>query len=62
MSELYLGIDQGTQSSRAILFNQQGEIAASAQLAVSLERDGNRCEQDGNEILDSIRTVITSVI
>jgi len=62
MSELYLGIDQGTQSSRAILFNQQGEIAASAQLAVSLERDGDRCEQDGNEILDSIRTVITSVI
>jgi len=62
MSELYLGIDQGTQSSRAILFNQQGEIAASAQVAVSLLRDGNRCEQDGSEILDSIRAVITSVI
>ena len=58
----YLGIDQGTQSSRAILFNQQGEIEASAQVAVSLLRDGNRCEQDGNEILDSITTVISSII
>ena len=58
----YLGIDQGTQSSRAILFNQQGEITASAQVAVSLERDGNRCEQSGNEILDSLSTVISSVI
>ncbi len=62
MSEFYLGIDQGTQSSRAIVFNQQGEIEASAQVAVSLLRDGNRCEQDGSEILDSIRSVITSVI
>lgn len=62
MSELYLGIDQGTQSSRAILFNPQGEIVSSAQEAVSLMRDGDRCEQDGNEILDSLSTVITSVI
>jgi glycerol kinase len=62
MPELYLGIDQGTQSSRAILFNQQGEIEASSQVAVSLVRDGNHCEQDGNEILDSLTTVITSVI
>jgi glycerol kinase len=61
-TRLYLGIDQGTQSSRAIIFNQQGEIEASAQLAVSLLRDGERCEQDGNEILDSLTTVITSVI
>ncbi len=62
MDSFYLGIDQGTQSSRAILFNQQGEIEASAQIAVSLERDGDHCEQNGNEILDSISTVISSVI
>lgn len=62
MSELYLGIDQGTQSSRAIVFNHHGEIVASSQVAVSLLRDGDQCEQDGSEILDSITTVITSVI
>jgi len=62
MPEFYLGIDQGTQSSRAILFNQHGEIEASAQVAVSLVRDGDHCEQDGNEILDSLSTVIASVI
>jgi glycerol kinase len=62
MESRYLGIDQGTQSSRAILFNKQGEIVSSAQKAVSLLHDGDRCEQDGNEILDSIRTVIISVI
>ena len=59
---LYLGIDQGTQSSRAILFNQQGEIVAGAQVVVSLVRDGSHCEQDGREILDSLTAVITSVI
>ncbi len=62
MPELYLGIDQGTQSSRAILFNQEGEIEASARIAVSLLRYGDRCEQDGSEILDSLSTAITSVI
>ncbi|MGU3127115.1 FGGY family carbohydrate kinase [Staphylococcus aureus] len=29
--EKYLSIDQGTTSSRAILFNQKGEIAGVAQ-------------------------------
>lgn len=62
MPDFYLGIDQGTQSSRAILFNQTGGVEASAQVSVSFSRDGKRCEQDGSEILDSLSTVITSVI
>lgn len=62
MADYYLGIDQGTQSSRAIVFDHKGEIAASEQQAVSLQRDGVCCEQDGAEILNSMTSVINSVI
>lgn len=58
-----LAIDQGTHASRALLFDQQGNILNSSHYDVSLTRkDPGVVEQDGIEILDSVRNVINNVL
>ncbi|MDX1344309.1 MAG: FGGY family carbohydrate kinase [Sedimenticolaceae bacterium] len=58
-----LALDQGTRSSRAILFDAVGRQIARAGREVRLDRiDQYRVEQDGSEILASIREVITDVL
>jgi len=61
-SAFYLGIDQGTQSSRAIVFDQHGDIVSRAHVKVGIQTLPNQfVEQDGNEILQSIETCLASV-
>ncbi len=58
-----LAIDQGTHASRALLFDQHGDILASSNSAVSINRkDHGVVEQDGTEILDTVREVIDNVL
>ena len=54
-----LGIDQGTQSSRAIIFDYNGEVISTAQTAVSISNiSAVEIEQDGVEILRSITSCL----
>ncbi|HBS25777.1 MAG TPA: hypothetical protein DD827_01400, partial [Gammaproteobacteria bacterium] len=54
-----LAIDQGTQSSRAVLFDSEGEIVARQQQAISINRiKKDHVEQDAEEILNSVKKVI----
>ncbi|MGY8770379.1 MAG: glycerol kinase GlpK [Pirellulales bacterium] len=65
MSQLILALDQGTTSSRSILFNHQGQIVASAQKEFRqiLPEPGN-VEHDPEDIwqsqLDTAREVLSS--
>ncbi len=59
----YLAIDQGTHSSRAIVFDDYGQAIKSASLSVGIQRlDSDRVEQDAKEILDSVRHVISECL
>lgn len=59
----YLAIDQGTNSSRAIVFDDQGRAVNSYSQSVGIQRsDTHRVEQDAQEILDSVRAVITGCV
>ena len=61
--ECILAIDQGTKSSRAILFDAEGRQVARASREIGLDRiDHYHVEQDGAEILASLNEVITDVI
>jgi glycerol kinase len=52
-----LALDQGSHSSRAVLFDPQGHPVASAQVPVGTQREGpDRVEQDPLELLGSLRT------
>lgn len=66
MSETHqsvLAIDQGTQSSRAILFDSRGNQIARASRKVGLNRiDHHHVEQDGLEILSSVKDVIAEIL
>ena len=60
---LILAIDQGTQSSRAMLFDQNGKALVRAQREISLSRpQPDRSEQDGDEILNSVIDCISEVL
>ncbi|HID82191.1 MAG TPA: hypothetical protein EYH06_05755 [Chromatiales bacterium] len=60
--DFFLGIDQGTQSSRAIVFNHKGEVIAKAQAAVSIRNIPKiKVEQDGVEILHSITSCLQNI-
>ena len=55
----FLGIDQGTQSSRAIIFDHTGEIVSAAQAEVSISKISPvEIEQNGVEILCSITSCL----
>lgn len=58
-----LALDQGTTSSRAILFDQAGAIRGSAQKALTpLFPQPGWVEQDANEIWSSQATAVTEVL
>ncbi len=60
---MILAIDQGTQSSRVILFDKHGKQLASAKHKISLNRiDRHHVEQDGQEILQSVIKCIDKVV
>jgi len=62
-AEHILVIDQGTHSTRAIVFDARGQLLASARRPVSLDaRSHTEIEQSADEILDSMHGVIDAVL
>ena len=60
---LILSIDQGTTSTRAIVFNKKGEVIEKAQREITcLYPSSGWVEQDANEIWVSTMSVISSVL
>ena len=60
---LYLAIDQGTHASRALVVDATGRIHATGSRDVSLSRpQADRVEQDGEEIVASIRDAASQAI
>jgi len=58
-----LVLDQGSQSSRAIVYSAAGDELHAAQVAVSTHRDsGERVEQDPAEIVGSLKTAIADAV
>ncbi|MCI0650556.1 MAG: hypothetical protein L0Z55_01585 [Planctomycetes bacterium] len=53
-----LALDQGGQSSRALVFDETGSVVQAARRAVGVQRAGDdRVEQDPAEIAESLRSV-----
>lgn len=62
-NDLYLTIDQGGHASRAIVFNNHGEIVAQAHRDLAIQRyDEIFVEHQPQELLDSISNAIEDVI
>ncbi len=62
-NDLYLSIDQGGHASRAIVFNNKGEIIAQAHQDLAIQRyDEHFVEHDPDELLDSINNAINDVV
>ena len=60
---LWLAIDQGTQSSRAAIFDARGELVELCQVPVTLNRISSaKIEQDGTEIVESVLQAIQEVL
>lgn len=58
-----VALDQGTFSSRALVYSSEGRLIRSAQKAISLNRiDQHRVEQSAEEILNSILIVLNEVL
>lgn len=58
-----LAIDQGTHASRAVVFNQQGEVVAHARQKIELLNiSSTHIEQDAENILRSVEHVIEQVL
>lgn len=58
-----LAVDQGTSSTKALLFNRNGEIISRGESPVSLKFPGNnRVEQDPYEIEESVFSAIKEAI
>jgi glycerol kinase len=61
--DLILAIDQGTHSTRAVIFDAQGRQVAMAQQAVDLQVLGNtRVEQSPEQILSSMQWAVGEVL
>ena len=61
--EYFLTIDQGTTSTRCILFNKNGEIKLSHQVEIKQYfPDSNSVEHDGKEIINSVEECIKAVV
>ena len=59
----YLGVDQGSHASRAVLFDDKGEAVADASLPVTTKRYGNGyVEHDTGQLLTSVKQVIQQVL
>ena len=60
--EYFLSIDQGTTSTRCILFNENGEIKLSHQVEIKQYfPDSNSVEHDGMEIIKTVEECIKAV-
>jgi glycerol kinase len=63
VSALSLAIDQGTHSTRAIVFDAQGKAIAQARQTVTLQtRSHSEVEQDPDEILASLHRVVNKAL
>ncbi len=61
--EYFLSIDQGTTSTRCILFNENGEIKLSHQVEIKqFFPDSNSVEHDGKEIINSVEECMKAVV
>ncbi len=61
--EYFLSIDQGTTSTRCILFNENGEIKLSHQVETKQYfPDSNSVEHDGKEIIKTVEECIKAVV
>ncbi len=59
---LYLALDQGGTSSRAVLFDSLGREVATAHVPINTRRTGDdRVEHDAAELLQSLRTAVRDV-
>ncbi len=59
----YLALDQGGQSTRAVVFDAHGNALARAHVAVGQSRaDTAAVEQDAGELVDSVHTAIARVL
>ena len=55
--DYFLSIDQGTTSTRCILFDQDGGINATHQIEFKqIFPDNKSVEHDANEILETVKT------
>ena len=62
IEKLYLTIDQGGHASRALLFNNKGEIISEAYEKISTYcKNENWVEHDAEELITSINDAITKV-
>ncbi|MGB5439882.1 MAG: FGGY family carbohydrate kinase, partial [Gammaproteobacteria bacterium] len=62
-SALILAIDQGTHSTRAIIFDGEGRVVALARRPVTLLRHSQtEVEQSADEILQSLHAVVDEVL
>jgi glycerol kinase len=62
-SDLILTIDQGTHSTRAIIFDTRGRVVALARQPVTLQRlSSTEIEQSAEEILQSMHAVVDEVL
>jgi len=52
---LYLCLDQGGHSSRALVIDAQGQLVATASHAIATQREGDRVEHDPAELVDTLR-------
>ena len=61
--QLWLAIDQGTQSTRAAVIDAQGRLVKLCQVPVSLNRVSDlMVEQDGDELVKSVWQAIEKVV
>ena len=59
----FLGVDQGSTSSRAVLFDAQGRAVDSASQTIRYRtRERDRVDYDSKHLLDSVSTVIDKVL
>ncbi|MCR8922440.1 FGGY family carbohydrate kinase [Dasania sp. GY-MA-18] len=59
---LYLCLDQGGSSSRAMVFDSLGQCLAQSQLAVAEHRQGERVEQDAAQLVASLRSCANAAV
>src|SRR5690606_38065988 len=63
MKKYVLSIDQGTTSTRAIIFDKNSNIIASSQMEFSqIHPQNGWVEHDGEEILETVYGVVKNVI
>ena len=61
--QFWLAVDQGTQSTRAAVFDSRGQLIELCQVPVSLRRNSESfVEQDGTELAESIWHAISKVV